>query len=496
MTSDDLCFLSATEMARLLRERTVSSAELVDAHLQRIERHDDALRAFIEVLADDARAAAREADEALADGRDRRPLLGLPVAVKDEAAVAGRPGTFGCLALRDHVAEHDAPYTRRLRDAGAIVLGITNLPEFGHRATTVNRLRGATSTPFAIGMNAGGSSGGSAAAVAAGMAAFAHGSDGGGSVRIPAAMCGVVGLIGSCGRVPRVTRPDGFNNRWNVPFDGILARTVEDAVTGLRTIAGYDGRDPASLPGAVPAWSIPDAPAQRLRVGWTPDFGAYPVEPSVVGVVRRGADALAEAGARVEDAGVDLGCTADEIHAVLDRYLSLVLAAADAVLTTRGVQLAGDLRDAVDPVVVAHVEAGREIAAVDAKLDDLVRTRVLDGFAGAFERFDVLAAPTVAIPGISNERAQQLDAPLEVAGTAVDPLLGWILTAPVNFCGYPAVSVPAGQLDGLPIGIQIVAPHGREDLCIRAAAAIERSLPWHGAYARARRALDAHAGTA
>ena len=359
MNDDDVCFASATELARMLRTGGVSASELVDAHLDRIERFDGALRSFVTVCADEARAAARAADEALRAGDDR-PLLGVPIAVKDEGGVAGVAGSCGCLALKDEVTFEDALYTQRLRDAGAIVLGTTNLPEFGLAGTTSNRLRGATSTPFAIGMNAGGSSGGSAAAVAAGMATVAHGSDGGGSVRIPAAMCGVVGMIGTYGRVPRVTRPDGFNGRANFPYDGVLARTVADAVLMLSVMAGHDGGDPFSLPCEVPAWSVPTAPAvDGLNVGWTRDLGAFPVEPRVADAVWEAVATLRESGARVVEAEMDLGCTGDDVARVCSDNLTHGAAELVAAMAEDGMDFAGALRDAVDPVVLEHAERGR-----------------------------------------------------------------------------------------------------------------------------------------
>ena len=216
----------------------------------------------------------------------------------------------------------------------------------------------------------------------------------------------------------------------------------------------------------------------------------FPVEPEVAELVRRAAASLGGDGAHVTDADVDLGCSYEQICDVLDRYLSLCLASADAVLAQAGVQLADERRDAVDPAVVRHIETGRGILAVDGKLDDLVRTRVLDGFARAFEHCDVLVSPVVGVPGVSNELAAAGE-PLAVAGRTVEPLLGWVLTAPVNFCGLPAASVPAGRLGDLPVGMQVIAPHGREDLCLRVAAALERTAPWQDSYADARRALDA-----
>jgi amidase/aspartyl-tRNA(Asn)/glutamyl-tRNA(Gln) amidotransferase subunit A len=193
----------------------------------------------------------------------------------------------------------------------------------------------------------------------------------------------------------------------------------------------------------------------------------------------------------VEEVTIDLGYTGDEIAGVCSRYISIGNAARAAVLNRRGIDLTGALRHLVDPRILAHIDEGRQITAIDAKLDDIVRTRILDGFSQLFEEADVLVSPTIAIAGVSNAHASEHPGPTSVAGEPVDPFLGWALTVPVNFCGYPAINVPAGRVDGLPIGIQIVAPHGREDLCIEVAAAIEEAAPWQHTYVEANEALVA-----
>lgn len=478
MNDNEPLAASVTEMGRLLRARDVSSVELVTAHLDRIARHDDALGAYVTVCGDAALAAARDADAALASGNDSGPLQGIPIAVKDEAGIAGVAGTFGCRALRDRIVGSDAVHVARLRRAGAVVLGTTNMPELGHRGTTDNLLRGPTSNPFRPGFNAGGSSGGSAAAVAAGMAAVAHGSDGGGSVRIPAAMCGVVGLNGTHGRVPRATRPDAFHSRANLLFDGVLARTVADAATTLAVMAGHDPRDPHSIPAPMPdlAESL-GGDVAGLRVAFSPDFGGFPVERAVVGAVRGAADRLATAGAGVSETPFRFE---DGHAAITDVWLSgtaVLFAALARQLAAGGAPL-----DDVDPEVGRLIERGRGRAAVDAKLDDVVRSRVLDTLNAVFERHDAIVAPAVGVVGVPNATDGHTLGPTSVDGQPVDPLLGWVLTAPVNFCGYPSACVPAGWVDELPIGVQIVAPHGREDVCVRIAAALERSAPWQRRY--------------
>src|SRR5437588_2528516 len=286
--SEDLCFMPATEMAARIRRRALSPVEAVEAFLTRIGTRNSAINAYVTVVADQARAAARAAERAVMSGAPLGPLHGLPIALKDLYDFkAGVRNTFGAKPLADYVPDSDATYVHRLEAAGAIVLGKTNTPEFGHKGVTDNLLVGPTSTPFAPGKNAGGSSGGSAAAVADGLAALAQGTDGGGSIRIPAAFCGVYGFKASWGRVAVATRPNAFG--WHTPFvhSGPLARTVEDAALMLGVMAGPHPRDPYSLPDDGTAYQ---AATHRsiggLRVAYSARFGDFPVDQQVHDVVR------------------------------------------------------------------------------------------------------------------------------------------------------------------------------------------------------------------
>ena len=227
---EDLCFMPATEMAARIRRRALSPVEAVEAFLTRIGTRNSAINAYVTVIADQARAAARAAERAVMTGAPLGPLHGLPIAIKDLYDFkAGVCNSFGSKPLANYVPDSDATYVHRLEAAGAIVLGKTNTPEFGHKGVTDNLLVGPTSTPYAPGKNAGGSSGGSAAAVADGLAALAQGTDGGGSIRIPASCCGVYGFKASFGRVASVGRPNGFLGHTPFIHSGPLTRTVDDA---------------------------------------------------------------------------------------------------------------------------------------------------------------------------------------------------------------------------------------------------------------------------
>jgi amidase len=378
--------------------------------------------------------------------------------------MAGVRMTLGTRALRDHEAATDSILVERLEAAGAIVLGKTNLPELGHKGTTDNLLFGPTSTPFAPGMNAGGSSGGSAAAVAAGLAAIAQGSDGGGSIRIPAALCGCFGLKPSFGRVPFATRPDAF---YHTPFSsaGPLSRHVEDATLMLDVIAGPHDRDPFSLP-----THLVDA-TRRHRIAYSPNLGSFPVSQEVLEVVESALDGFE--GAHVEQVEVDLGHSHDELAELWKSQIAVVFAAADVD------------SDDLPPDMLDYIDRGRALSALDLKAGDIARTRVFDALQSLFERFDHVVTPTTCVASVPNGADGLTVGPSEIDGVPVDPLIGWCLTFPVNFTGHPAASMPAGlTTEGVPVGLQVIGRRFRDDSVLAACAAFERARPWGWMYER------------
>jgi len=487
-SSSEIALLPATELAARLRAGELSAVDAVEAYLARIERHDPAIGAYVCVLADEARSRAREADAARAAGELLGPLHGLPVAIKDLAHLkAGVPHTFGCKPFADWRPPVSSLAVERLERAGAIVLGKTNLPEFGFRGTTDNPLFGPTSTPFRIGRNAGGSSGGSAAAAAGGLAAVALGDDGGGSVRIPAAWCGAVGLKPSFGRVPSVMRPDAY--ALGVPFAspaGPLARTVADAALLLGALAGPDPRDPLCLDADdVDYLAVAQADPPPLRIAWTPDFGVFPVEPEVARIAREAALALADAGAVVEEVRFELPRRQQELYDAWERQSAVRLAADAERFRAVGIDLfaAAEL-GTISPQLAAVLELGRAQSALAYRADDVIRTEVFDAFETVLAGYDVIASPTLAVLPVENARDGNTVGPSRVAGEEVNPLLGWCLTYLQNFTGHPAASVPAGlSADGLPVGLQLTGRRGADATVIAASAALERVRPWAQHYA-------------
>jgi Asp-tRNA(Asn)/Glu-tRNA(Gln) amidotransferase A subunit family amidase len=486
MTDDatSLCFLPATELAARIRRRDVSPVEVVGAFLQRIEARNRIVNAYTLVLADQAMEAARLAEKAVMAGGPLGRLHGVPVAIKDLDDVAGVPTSMGSLAVRDRVPRRSSVFAKRVLDEGAIVLGKTNTPEFGHKGITDSPRFGPTSTPWAIGYNAGGSSGGSAAAVADGMAPLAQGTDGGGSVRIPASFSGVVGFKATFGRIPSVTRPDGF--LWGHPFVhvGPLARTVRDAALMTQVMAGPHARDPLSLPddGTDYQRGAASGPGS-VRIAYSRRLGNFPVDSRVAAVVEDAVAGISAGGMAVDEVEVAMIPHHSELAALWVRTISVHYGAIAEHLKREGLDLLGDHAHELTPDFRAMLEASSRVGAVAHVLDDMLRTQVFDALEDVLEPYDVIICPTLAVPPMRNATDGHTRGPTEINGEAVDPLIGWCMTYPVNFTGHPAISIPAGLTDdGLPIGLQIIGRRHADETVLAVAASIERMRPWFATY--------------
>lgn len=466
MSADELCWMPARELARRIRTREVSPVEVTGAVLARLARVDARVHAYCTVAADQALAAAREAEAALRRGASLGPLHGVPVSIKDLTPTRGLRTTMGSRIFAHHVPAEDAVLVERLRAAGAIVLGKTNTPEFGCKPFTDNRLFEPTRNPWALDRSPGGSSGGAAAAVAAGLGPLAEGSDLAGSIRHPAAWCGVVGFKPSPGRIPRFPAVTAWNT---LSVHGPLARTVEDAALMFAVMAGADPRDPLALPPAGEDWlrAVEEPPRRALRLAWSPDLGgAAPVDPTIAAHCARAIRALAETlGWAIEEA-------APEVGELLDPFLVL-----NAVLRQAAAGRYLDAwREEMDPVLVERLELARRLGATDVARAEVARAAYYHRLRRFFERYDLLVCPTTATAALP------LDAPLpaQIGGRpiarAVDML---VLTLAFNFGAAPAISVPCGFTpEGLPVGLQLVAPCREDARVLQAAATLERAQPW------------------
>lgn len=481
----DLFFMSATELAGLVRRREITAVEVADAFLRRIDDLNSETNAFVTVTHEAAMEAARRCDQEAAHGRTIGPLHGVPVGIKDLFDFkAGVRNTFGSLPLADFVSTTTTPYVQRLEDAGAVVVGKTNAPEFGHKGTTDNFVSGATSTPFDLARNSGGSSGGSAAAVAAGLVPLAQGTDGGGSLRIPAAWCGVYGYKPSFGRVPDAARPDSFAATSPFVSAGPIARSVRDAGLMLSVMAGPHNRDPFSLPPEAKDFaSVAEGGLQGARVAFSPDLGSFPVEAEVGTVVAAAIAGIEAAGASVDHVDIVLPAGQYELSALWLRQTGLLYGSLLKAVEGWGVNLLRDHADALTPAFRAMSEEGQGFTVHDIRRDMILRTAVQDAVQDIFDSYDYIVTPTLAASPVKNASDGTTVGPSQINGVAVDPSIGWCLTYPFNFTGNPAASVPCGlTADGLPVGLQVVGRRHADRAVLAASAALEDVAPWGHTY--------------
>lgn len=484
MMGTDLTLWPATDLAALIRRRAISPVELTETYLRRIEAENPTINAYTFVAADAARKAARQAETAVMRGDPLGALHGLPIAVKDAYNVAGMPTTNCSLPLAKWVADADDPVVERLKRAGAIAIGKTNMPEFGCRGITDNKLFGLTCSPIAPHLNSLGSSGGSAAAVAGGLAALGHASDGGGSIRIPAAACGVFGIKASWGRVPLCVRPNAF---FSSPMVGVgsVARTVGDAALMMKVIDGPHASEPFSFP--LPRLDYAQAcerDVRGLRVAFSPTIGGHAVDPEVAEAIKDAVAGLDGLVAGVEEQELQLGRSMTE---ALDAWYVMICvegAANDRVLAAQGIPLYDEHRDELTPEFARTIGLGRTIDAVRYVEAGLLRTELFDAVERMFENFDLIVGPTLAIAGVENAKdGRPTRGPSVVNGQEVDSELGWVLTYPFNLTGHPAASVPVGLTpNGAPVGLQVIGRRFRDDDVFALSAAFERLRPWQARY--------------
>lgn len=461
----------AGEQAALIRSRQLSPVDAVEATLAAIEATNAHINAFVTVCADEARTAAREAEAAVMAREPLGPLHGVPVLVKDLVRTAGVRTTYGSLTHAQHVPTHDALPVARLRAAGAIVVGKTTTPEFGHKTLTDAPLTGITRNPWDTERTCGGSSGGNAAAVATGVARLSLGTDAGGSIRIPAACCGIVGLKPTIGRIAYPEADDSF---LNMSHYGPMTRSVADAWRMLAVLAGPDPADAASLRLGGAFEPQPPAPTERLdglRVGWMPRVGAHPLDDAVEAAVRAAARAFEASGAVIEPVTLDLVSEED----VFVRLLR-------SGLWARSRQLLEQRRAEIGNEFARSIALGAEVSAEQVHTALLRRTALFRALQQLLERVDVLLSPTLTAPAV--RVTQGHFEPVTIAGVAHPSLrTGWHPYAFVaNLTGHPALSVPCGMHEGLPIGAQLIGRWGEEARLLALGAHLEAQAMWSPAW--------------
>jgi len=462
----DLCFVPATALVRLYRARKVSPLDVMQAVLARIDQVNSGVNAFVTLDREGALARARHATRALRRGATLGPLHGIPVGIKDVTPTRGLRTTYGSSLFADHVPDEDALVVERLKAAGAIVLGKTNTPEFAFGPNTVNEVFGATRNPWNLALSAGGSSGGSAVALATGMCPLAEGTDLGGSLRGPAAFCGVVGFRTTPGLIPRVPSALGWDT---YSVEGPMARTVADTALMLSVMAGPDNRAPITY-ASVPAdfvRAVKPPTVKGWRIAWSPDLGGLvPVDHAVQAIVETATRAFRALGARVETACPDMSEVPEIVR--LTRGLLMVARHGDKL---------PKWRDQLQAGLVENTEMGLGLTAREIAEGEILRTRLWQRVVEFLTRYDVWVTPTAATPPFPVEQPHVL----EINGRPIGKTMqrSSFLTYAFSVLGLPAISIPCGfTRAGLPVGLQIVGQRRSEAAVLRAAAAFETARPW------------------
>jgi aspartyl-tRNA(Asn)/glutamyl-tRNA(Gln) amidotransferase subunit A len=462
MNSVDLGFTSATELARLIRTKTLSPVEVTRAVLERIERVNPVVNAICTLTADAAMVAAREAERAVTSGAALGPLHGVPYTIKDLNFTKG-VRTMGGSAIFEHrVPDADAAFIPRLQKAGGIFLGKTTSPEFGWKALGDSPLTGISRNPWNTNMTTGGSSAGAAAAVAAGLGPLHQGSDGAGSIRIPSSFCGIYGLKPSYGRVPMWP----VSNNDYSSHNGPMTRTVADAALMLSVMAGPDDRDRTSLE-APPEDYVGklNRDLKGMRVAYSPDLGAgLRVDPEIAAVVRAAVRAFEEMGCVVEEVKPGFTDTHEIIRGMWSAHEAGIYG-----------QYVPQWRERMDPGLVACIEAGERVSVVEyIQLRDR-KMAFWDSVRPLFEKYPLLLTPTVSVAAFEVPRLNPVGWPQH----AWDWFPWASFSYPFNFTGQPAATVPCGfTASGMPIGLQIVGRRFDDLTVLQASAAFETARPW------------------
>lgn len=461
---DSIFYLSAVEISKMIKSGKLSASEIIEKTFERIEKINPLINAFISLRYEGALKDSRFIDEQISRGQDPGPLCGVPVGVKDLEDVRGMVTSYGSVPFKNNVAKHDSIQVERLRDAGAIIIGKTNTPEFGYTGFTKNRLFGVTKNPWNTDLTPGGSSGGSGSAVCAGMVPIATGSDAGGSIRIPACYCGCFGFKPTYGRVPIGPMKHPFMMKiWTL---GPITRTVEDASIYMDSVSGFHRTDPDSL--SPPRMSYQEAiknPPAKLRIAYSEDLGYARVQKEIKEVVDKAIK-------RFRDAGYEIEPWEDVLPELGDEWLTIASCEIYSQIYTIIDECQGEIgRSLFESLERVRKISLDELIQINKRRDEL-RRKVL----GIFSKYHILITPAMPTEPFSAKGPP----PAEVDGHPI-PLLGAVaFTYPFNLTGNPCSVVRAGLTpSGLPAGIQIVGPIGREELVFQVSKIFEDVNPWN-----------------
>ncbi|GGH87714.1 amidase/aspartyl-tRNA(Asn)/glutamyl-tRNA(Gln) amidotransferase subunit A [Pullulanibacillus pueri] len=461
--------LTAVELLSHYKKKSLSPVDVVDQLFEKIHEVNPSLNAFVTLNEDEARSLAQEAEEKYKNDEAVRPLEGIPIAIKDLTHTKGIRTTYGSPLFKDYIPDRDATVVKRLKDAGAIIMGKTNTPEFGYKGTTDNPLFGPTRNPWDLETNAGGSSGGSAAAVSAGLVPIAEGSDGGGSIRIPAALCGIYGFKPSYGRMPHDNHLGGiFGSHEPFLHSGTLTRSVEDAALMYDIMKGFTTTDPFVIPdNGLSAFERLNQMETKPKIGWTLDFGMYEVDEDVAAIFMETIDRLSEAGFEVQAAEFDMKKDIREYIEYFEQLWTVGLAASCQ-------KMAEEHPEAFSEGLLKMIERGKQLSAIQFKALEKDRAYYWHLYQSLWEKYDILLSPTLATPAFQYD----WDGPPTINGKKIKADSDWVMTQIYNITGFPAISLPAGLTPhGLPVGVQAATQRLEDEQLLQFARYFETHLP-------------------
>lgn len=473
--------LSAAQLGRLIGKGEVSPTDAVLYFKERIEKRNPSINAFVYTKFDDALKEAKALEKRLANGEETGPFAGVPVGLKDflpsKKGWTNSHGGVRSLIMED---TEDSVFYAAAKKAGAIALGKTNAPAFAFRGTTDNYLYGPASTPFKPGYNSGGSSGGSAAAVADGLILIGEGSDGGGSIRIPASWCGCFGFKASVGTIPSVSRPDGWSASHPYCFNGAITKTVEDSAIMLEYMQGYNPRDPHSAFREKRKFTeLMKRSVKGWRIGYTDDFGIFTVDDEIKQIVRKAALRFQDAGASVEPVSFRFRHTQNEYAQLWCRSICFDTASDMELWKRKGFDIVRDHRDELPEEFIYWNDIMLHSTIMDIRAINEMRTEILDVQEDIFMDYDIILSPVTICPPVKNADDGNTMGPSELNGKPVEPLIGFCETFFENFTGNPAASIPAGLTkEGLPAGMQIIGRKFMDEDVLAAAHTYEQIAPW------------------
>ncbi|MTI83057.1 MAG: amidase [Firmicutes bacterium] len=465
--NEDIYWISGRELSERIKKKEISPTEILESYIERINKVNPVINAIVTVTEEIAQTEAKRAEEAVMKGAPLGLLHGIPVILKDNIFTKGIRTTFGSKLYENFIPDKDAILVQRLRSAGAIILGKTNMPEFGTLPITDNLISGSTQNPWDVKKTSGGSSGGSAAAVAAGLCALSMANDSGGSIRIPASLCGVYGIKPSFGRIPSYPRLPGWETLFH---EGPITRTVEDAAMMLEVLAGPDEHDRFTLPPAPTGYlSSLGKEIKGFKVAYSHDLGYAAVEPEV--------KKLAYEAAMVFE---NLGCQVEEINPDLPDMLNALKTITVTNLLTANEKQLDKWKEVAYPSYRPMFDAIFNITNKDLVRDQFNREYILwEKMRKIFDKYDLLLTPTSAVAAFDSGVGGPIG-PLKVDNKQVSELSWTTLTDHANFTGQPAASVPCGFTEkGLPVGLQIIGRRYSDYTVLQASAAFESARPWN-----------------